>query len=166
MWTFWIYSSEVRYYLLSSLVWCLMRELPLPTALEQGVPRQLHSSHPGISWLKMLTRGYIYWPRMDKDIEMPVKGCFKCRNGARSPPCEKPTPRFPTKTPWSGVHVGFAGAINGVVHLVLVDSHSRWPEVITMPSAHTAATTNALDRIFTTHVFPETLVSDNGSQFC
>ena len=59
----------------------------------------------------------------------------------------------------------FAGPINGVTYLVLVDSHSKWPEVMTMPSTSASATIIVLDKLFATHGLPETIVSDNGTQF-
>lgn len=63
------------------------------------------------------------------------------------------------------MHVDFAGPINGVVYLALVDSHSKWPEVISLSSINTAATISAPGRIFMTHGFSEALMSDSGTQF-
>ena len=114
--------------------------------------------------MKAIARGYAYWPGMDKDIEGIVKGCLKCQLAAKGPPLENPIPWPETKKPWSRVHVDFAGPINGVTYLVLVDSHSKWPEVMTMPSTSASATISALDKIFSTHGLPETIVSDNGTQ--
>lgn len=38
---------------------------------------ELHQSHPGMSRMKRLARGYIWWPHMDADIENKVKSCTK-----------------------------------------------------------------------------------------
>ena len=62
------------------------------------------------------------------------------------------------------MHVDFAGPINGVTYLVLVDSHSKWSEVITMSSTSASATISVLEKIFATHGLPETIVSDNRTQ--
>ena len=115
--------------------------------------------------MKAIARGYAYWPGMDKYIEGIVKDCPKCQLAGKGPPRENPIPWPETKKPWSRVHVDFAGPINGVTYLVLVDSHSKWPEVMTMPSTSASATISALDKIFSTHGLPETIVSDNGTQF-
>ena len=39
--------------------------------------------------------------------------------------------------------------------------HSKWLEVVVVPSTTSAATTKALRSIFATHGLPEILVSDN-----
>ena len=48
--------------------------------------------------------------------------------------------------------------------LVVVDSHSKWPEVIPMTSTSAARTIERLRKLFATHGLPEQLVSDNGSE--
>lgn len=59
----------------------------------------------------------------------------------------------------------FAGPINGHSYLVVVDSFSKWPEVFTMQRTDSVSTITVLRRLFTQHGIPETLVSDNGTQF-
>ena len=49
--------------------------------------------------------------------------------------------------------------------MVIVDAHSKWPEVCTMTSISTQATISCLHDVFCRFGFPETLVSDNGTQF-
>ena len=49
--------------------------------------------------------------------------------------------------------------------LVVVDAHSKWPEVIQMPTTSTAKTIEALRSLFASYGLPEQLVSDNGPQF-
>ena len=82
--------------------------------------------------MKSIARRYVYLPGMDKDIEVITKGSLKYQLVAKGPPRENPIHWPETKKPRSQVHVDFAGLINGVTYLVLVDSHSKWSEVITM----------------------------------
>ena len=49
--------------------------------------------------------------------------------------------------------------------LMLVDAHSKWLEVKQMGSTTTAKTISQLVDIFITHGLPETLVSDNVTNF-
>ena len=63
-----------------------------------------------------------------------------------------------------GVHIDFAGPIGGRTYLVLVDAHSKWPEVIDMPSTTATKTIEALQSIFA-YGLPLQLVSDYGPQF-
>ena len=49
--------------------------------------------------------------------------------------------------------------------LVVIDAHSKWPEVISMSSSTTQATIEGLGRLFAAYGLPQHLVSDNGPQF-
>ena len=67
--------------------------------------------------------------------------------------------------PWQCIYVDFAGPFLGTMFLVVVDSHSKWPEVIPMTTTSAARTIEELRKLFATHGLPEQLVCDNGSQF-
>ena len=69
--------------------------------------------------------------------------------------------------PWQRIHIDFAGSIAGQSYLVVVDSHSKWPEVLKMKSTTATATINCkeLSRLFATYGLPEHVVSDNRPQF-
>ncbi|XP_075743965.1 uncharacterized protein LOC142802803 [Rhipicephalus microplus] len=58
-----------------------------------------------------------------------------------------------------------AGPIKGISYLVVVDAHSKWPEVCSMTTTTSEATIACIHELFCRFGFPETLVSDNGSQF-
>ena len=53
----------------------------------------------------------------------------------------------------------------GKMFLVVVDAHSKWLEVKTVPAATSKATIVCLQSIFATHGLPEKVVTDNGSVF-
>ena len=63
------------------------------------------------------------------------------------------------------IHIDFAGPLCGKSYHIVVDAHSKWPEVVEMGSTTTAATIRQLRRIFASYGLPEKLVSDNGPQF-
>ena len=71
---------------------------------------------------------------------------------------------WPTK-PWSRLHVDFARHFQGKTFIVLVDAHSKWPEVATIPSTSSKQAIKFLRHTFATHGLPEMLVSDNGCAF-
>ena len=48
---------------------------------------------------------------------------------------------------------------------VVVDAHSKWPEVFTMSATTTEMITEVLRKIFARHMQPIQLVCDNGPQF-
>ncbi|PIO70242.1 integrase core domain protein [Teladorsagia circumcincta] len=67
--------------------------------------------------------------------------------------------------PWTRVHADFAGPLDGIYYFVVVDAYSKWPEILQMNSISTPATIKAMKRIFAQFGNPQTLVTDNGSQF-
>lgn len=49
--------------------------------------------------------------------------------------------------------------------LIVVDAHSKWPEVIPMSTRSAVRTIEKLRKLFPTYGLPEQLVSDDGTQF-
>lgn len=49
--------------------------------------------------------------------------------------------------------------------LLLIDEHSKWPEIVEMPSTTASQTVDVLHQIFARYGIPEQIVSDNGPQF-
>ena len=49
--------------------------------------------------------------------------------------------------------------------LIIVDAHSRWPEVIEMKTITAISTIQELRRLFSAYGLPLQVVSDNGPQF-
>ena len=146
---------------------CLMftSRVVIPYQLRHIVLRQFHAGHPGISRMKAIARSYAYWPGMDRHIDDFVRHCSRCQQAAKNPPHQVPIPWQPTKFPWSRLHIDFAGPINGMTYFVLVDAHSKWPEIFPIISPTTSNTILILDRLFSQHGVPDTIVSDNGTQF-
>ena len=137
----------------------------VPSSLRNEVLAELHETHPGMTRMKGLSRSYVWWPKIDSDIEKTVSTCLVCQK-IRSEPVQAPVHpwTFPSK-PWSRIHIDFAGPISGTTYLVVVDAYSKFPEVVKMTSTTSTATVNALRDIFSRHGLPEIMVSDNGPQF-
>ena len=53
----------------------------------------------------------------------------------------------------------------GGSYLIVVDAHSKWPEVHHMSTTTTTKTIQVLRSLFARYGIPEQLVSDNGPQF-
>ncbi|CAB4018994.1 Transposon Tf2-9 poly, partial [Paramuricea clavata] len=70
-----------------------------------------------------------------------------------------------TTSPWQRVHIDYAGPFKDTMFLVVVDAHSKWPEVIPMKSTTAAKTIEVLRNLFARFGIPEQIVSDNGPQF-
>ncbi|KAA3674330.1 uncharacterized protein DEA37_0011406 [Paragonimus westermani] len=59
----------------------------------------------------------------------------------------------------------FAGPFNGQTYLVIVDAYTKWPEVHNLRQPNTDSTIQKLSELFSCFGLPETVVTDNGSQF-
>ena len=55
--------------------------------------------------------------------------------------------------------------LRGVNYLIIVDYFSRFPEVIRLSSTTASAVIQALKSVFSRHGIPETVISDNGTQY-
>lgn len=137
----------------------------IPPQGREQLLEELHLSHPGISRMKGLARAYLWWPGIDQDIVSKAQNCSACQTNSNNPP---PAPLQPWQwpsTPWSRVHIDYAGPINGHMLLVLVDAHTKWVEVHVMTSSTSSATIEKLKITFAQLGIPQTIVTDNGPCF-
>eukprot|EP00731_Ephydatia_muelleri_P003073 Em0001g3073a len=125
----------------------------------------LHEGHPGITRMKALARGVVWWPGIDSELESKVKVCEACQANRKSPPKAPLHPwEWPSK-PWSRLHIDHAGPFMGKIFLIMVDSYSKWLEVVPVASTSSQQTIKELRHMFATHGLPEIVVSDNGTAF-
>ena len=137
----------------------------VPAKYTEQVLHELHQSHPGIVRMKAVARSYVWWPHIDRDIEDLVKKCDKCQATQSAPPLAPLHPWLWPTQPWHRIHLDFAGPVRGKMLLVVVDAHSKWPEVFPMVSTTAPATIRVLRSLFATYGLPRQVVSDNGPQF-
>jgi hypothetical protein len=84
--------------------------------------------------MKALARSNVWWSGIDLEIEGLAKGCSGCQRVQHAPKCSPLHPWEWPSTTWQRIHVDFAGPFLGMMFLVIVDAHSKWPEVIIMHS--------------------------------
>ena len=137
----------------------------VPLKLRPQVLAELHTSHPGIVRMKGLARAHVWWPGLSESIEQAVFNCDACQENRKQPPTVPLQPWPWPATPWERVHVDYAGPFLEYMFLVIVDSHSKWLEVVPMKSTTTAKTLEVLRSVFARYGLPKQLVSDNGPQF-
>ena len=137
----------------------------VPPSLRVRILEELHKAHPGVAKMKAVARSYVWWPKVDAEIEEEVRNCQACAKTRHNPAAAPLYPWCWPMNPWQRLHVDFA-TFSGKHYLIVVDAHSKWPEVIGPMSTTTAeSTTNALRSIFARFGLPEQIVSDNGPPF-
>ena len=146
---------------------CLMWgiRVVIPPNYREKILQEIHISHSGMSRMKSLARCHVWWPLLDRQIENLCKSCRACQEVKPSPAIAPLHPwSWPTR-PWQRVHIDFAGPFLGSMFFLLIDSHSKWPEIYPMSTTSVSKTLDILRQIFSSYGLPEQIVSDNGSQF-
>ena len=115
--------------------------------------------------MKARARSHVWWSGIDSDIEETARRCQQCIKTRKASAVAPLSPwPWPT-TPWHRIHIDFATHQSNH-YLIVVDAHSKWPEVIGPMKTTTAeSTANALRSIFSRYGLPTQVVSDNGPPF-
>ena len=129
------------------------------------VLEELHVAHVGSSKMKMLARGYVWWPKMDQAIDDMSASCSQCLVHRRNPEQEMVHPWEIPSGPWERVHVDYAGPFLEKMYLILSDAYSKWLDVYVTSGSTSAITIAKLRHSFAIHGIPKVLVSDNGTCF-
>uniref|UniRef100_A0A914HTM2 RNA-directed DNA polymerase n=1 Tax=Globodera rostochiensis TaxID=31243 RepID=A0A914HTM2_GLORO len=162
---------------LSEVQGCLLfgDRVIIPAELRQRILKALHFTHPGMVRMKSLARQFVYWPRITTDIVRWVRNCPDCAFAAKAPPKVPLRPWPSAGAIYERLHMDFAGPCSGgFKYLVVVDAHSKWPEVIKINATSAPFLITQLTWLFSRYGFPKEIVSDNGppfksselSQFC
>ena len=125
---------------------CLLwgNRVVIPTPCREAVLTELHAGHPGCTRMKGLSRMYVWWPGITKDIESTVRNCTACQMHQSTPPVAPLHPwSWPTR-PWARLHLDYAGPVEGKMILILIDAHSKWIEAI---CTHGSTSTVVIDEL-------------------
>ena len=136
----------------------------ISSTLQKCILKDFYAGHPGSARMKSLMWNYVHWPNMDKDIENAVKSCKACALAVKVSPI-KFNPWLKIDLSWSRIHIDFTGSLEGYYYFIVVDSSSKWPEVLRCKNPTTEITIKFLHELFTRFGVMDTLVSHNGSQF-
>ncbi|XP_065205459.1 uncharacterized protein K02A2.6-like [Planococcus citri] len=137
----------------------------IPKTLQPQILRQLHSAHIGVVRMKKLARRFCWWRGIDNDIEKLVKSCSACCLVQKNPKqithhWEAPTKKF------ERIHMDYAGPVDNFYFFVIIDSFTKWPEIIVEKHAPTSdSTIKNLSEFFGRFGNPQMLVSDNATIF-
>ena len=106
----------------------------IPLKLREALS-QLHNCHRGVSQMKALSRSFVWWPNIERDIENNVKNCRNCQMNKNNPIKAPIHPWEWTNKPWVRLHLDYAGLYQNKMFLIIVDSFLKWIDVIPSSSA-------------------------------
>ncbi|KAG7304583.1 hypothetical protein JYU34_011548 [Plutella xylostella] len=137
----------------------------VPEKLRAQILEEVHAGHVGVVRMKSIARGYVWWPRLDADLEARAAACAACREQRDAPPRHAPVPYVWPSDPWTRLHVDFL-QYQGKYYFLVLDSHSKWIEVFLMGTGTSAnLVSNRLRECFSRFGLPKCLVSDGGPPF-
>nr|XP_037280383.1 uncharacterized protein K02A2.6-like [Rhipicephalus microplus] len=135
----------------------------IPHSLRPAVLTLLHEGHQGINRTKALARESIWWPGISADITSLVTNCEQCAS-TRVNHAEPLVSTVLPGRPWELVGVDLFH-LRSQTFVLVVDYHSRYPDVVTLRSATAQAVIDVLKSIFARHGIPREVRSDNGPPF-
>ncbi|UYV60122.1 K02A2.6-like, partial [Cordylochernes scorpioides] len=143
----------------------LMRgcRLVIPARMKLEILDKLHAGHFGITKTRLRARETVWWPGISEEIAETVRKCSVCIQEAVSKHEPLIPTNFPTR-PWQKIGMDLFKFENKW-HLVVIDYYSRFPEVVQLDRLTANVVVRSCKSIFARHGIPETVVSDNGTQF-
>ncbi|UYV72447.1 hypothetical protein LAZ67_9003186, partial [Cordylochernes scorpioides] len=143
----------------------LMRScrLVIPASMKLEILDKLHAGHFGITKTRLRARETVWWPGISEEIAETVRKCSVCIQEAVSKHEPLIPTNFPTR-PWQKIGMDLFKFENKW-YLVVIDYYSRFPEVVQLDRLTANVVVCSCKSIFARHGIPETVVSDNGTQF-
>ena len=173
-------SCEIRPYWmvrdeLTTVSGCLFRgkRACVPEKLRAGVLQLAHEGHPGIYRMKQRLRDTAWWPGVDRAAAQHVKVCTACivsnKAGTNVPTPPLQLVEYPAR-PWQKVALDIVGELKWLPEnhrylLVLVDLHSKWPEIRATATITSNVVKEFLADCFARWGLPEQIQTDNERQF-
>ena len=138
----------------------------IPIVLRNQILNLLHEGHWGTTRMKQTARRYVWWPNVNSDVESLVRGCMICRENAKAPVAAFQSWPQASK-PWERLHLDYAGPFLNKMWLICIDAFSKFPYVTMLNVGQTTSkhTIESLQQIFSIEGLPDTIVTDNGTQF-
>lgn len=155
----------------------IVKQLVLPESRRKTVLEVAHDKPVGGHFAGKKTQQPIknsfYWPNMQEQIGKYCKDCHYCQLSARPRTRDRVpiTPLVGPDVPFQTVVMDCTGLLDPASSrghkyaLCLVDVDTRWPEVVCIGSLTAKAVCDALVEIFTRIGVPETVSSDQGTNF-
>ncbi|XP_062557309.1 uncharacterized protein K02A2.6-like [Armigeres subalbatus] len=137
----------------------------IPKALREQVVHLAHIGHQGSTSMKAQLRAKVWFPAMDKMIDLVVKNCKPCKMTSLPDKHNPMSRRLPTQ-PWQDIAIDFKEGLPGEMSLLVVVCYtSRFIQVEPMKPATTQRVIGTLLQMFSSFGIPRSITADNGPQF-
>lgn len=139
----------------------------MPVCLRKQTIELAHEGHPGMTVMKRRIRSKVWWPKIDRDVEIFIKNCYGCTLVMALPAPEPMKRKELPSEPWQHLAIDYLGPLPSGHHLlVIVDYYSRYVEIEVMGTQTDSLLTIArLRPIFARFGLPLSITADNGGQF-
>ena len=102
---------------------------------------------------------------MDKMVEEEIKHCHSCLITSNEPQPVPVITEEPALTTWSKISMDFGSLLDGWVTAVLMESHTKYPDVEIISSTVFSRVKPVLGKIFAMLGLPDDIKTDNGPPF-
>ena len=149
--------------------------LVVPYVLQRTAMEAVHNSsasgHPGPDRTCWAAHRRFFWRNMDRHLKNFAESCQNCIKFKGRPHPQVGIRRYPIPDrPWQSVSVDLIGRLPTTTSknkfiLVCVDFLTRYAVAVPLPSKSAKEVATALGKIFCEHGVPQTMLSDNGTEF-
>ena len=158
---FWNYREEIS---LHNGILFKNQRVIVPKAMRPEILSRIHSSHQGVASCLRKARDIVFWPGMSAEIKDQVEKCSVCAEfQAKNASQPMLSHQIPDR-PWSKIATDLF-TLHSKNYITVVDYFSDFIEVSELQDTTSTSVIKALKEQFSRHGIPDTVVSDNGSQF-
>ena len=101
----------------------------IPSKLQDRLLEELYNGHLVVVKMKALARSTVWWPNINVQLEELAKVCSGCQQNQKMPTKTLLHPLEWATALWQRIHIDYASPFQNSMFLVVVDAHSKWPEV-------------------------------------
>ena len=160
---FWNYREEISLH--NGILFKTQRVIA-PKAMRPEIPFRIHSSHQGVASCLRKAKDIVFWPGMSAEIKALVERSSLCDEFQAKNASQPMQSHQIPNCPWSKIATDLF-TLNSKNYITVVDHFSDFIEASKLQDTTSTSVTKALkDHFFKSrHGIPDTVVSDNGSQF-
>ena len=176
----WRYREQ--YFLDKEILWMrwegqqgVKNKLVVPMGMRELVMKEGHvnvmAGHFGVEKTQDKIKNSYFWPGMNGDIEVYVRGCLNCERSKGGKKVRAQLESFVSGAPMEKVHIDVIGPLprskkGNVYILTIIDSFTKWVEAFPLPEQSAETVAKILVNDFITRMgCPQMIITDQGTNF-